>query len=244
MPNKLTTMEFIRKLKKLYGDKYDYSQVDYKTMDKDVTIICKEHGEFIRKPARLLYDKLGCPKCGVKKRHKHTKESFLSTLPDDYKSNFDYSLMDFTGVHNKVRIKCNLHNTIFEQTPLNHQQGHKGCPKCIGNSKARVATIQKLNKASSDIVVNLYYIKDKITGYYKIGVTKNSLKERFGKQYNDIIELKIIQLPENEAYSIEEKILELFDEHRVTVDSFGNGKTEFFKCDILGWDTKVQSLCQ
>ena len=46
MPNKLTTLEFIKKSKEIHGDKYDYSLVDYKKTDEKIKIICKKHGVF------------------------------------------------------------------------------------------------------------------------------------------------------------------------------------------------------
>lgn len=45
--NKLTTEEFIEKAKKVHGDKYDYSLVEYKDSRVKVKIICPKHGVFI-----------------------------------------------------------------------------------------------------------------------------------------------------------------------------------------------------
>ena len=41
-----TTEEAIQEFKAVHGDTYDYSKVDYKNSRIEVTIICKEHGEF------------------------------------------------------------------------------------------------------------------------------------------------------------------------------------------------------
>ena len=41
-----TTDSFIERAKKLHGDKYDYSKVDYKGKDMNVCIICPKHGIF------------------------------------------------------------------------------------------------------------------------------------------------------------------------------------------------------
>ena len=60
---KLTTDEFIEKAKKIHGDEYDYSMVNYINYRQKVTIICKKHGEFVQSPENHLYGK-GCPKCG------------------------------------------------------------------------------------------------------------------------------------------------------------------------------------
>lgn len=40
---KLTTEEFIEKARKIHGDKYDYSKVEYINTEMKVCIICQEH---------------------------------------------------------------------------------------------------------------------------------------------------------------------------------------------------------
>ena len=60
---KLTKEMFITKAKKLHGDKYDYSNVNYINYDNYVKIICPNHGKFLQTPDSHLQGK-GCPKCG------------------------------------------------------------------------------------------------------------------------------------------------------------------------------------
>lgn len=50
MPKKVTTEEFIEKAKKIHGDRYDYSLVDYVRANIPVKIICKVHGVFEQNP--------------------------------------------------------------------------------------------------------------------------------------------------------------------------------------------------
>lgn len=59
-----TTEQFIEKAKKVHGNKYDYSLVDYKNSYKRVNIICPEHGVFSQLPYKHL-DNHGCPICGM-----------------------------------------------------------------------------------------------------------------------------------------------------------------------------------
>lgn len=40
MPKKITTEQFIEKARKIHGDKYDYSKVEYTKANKKVCIIC------------------------------------------------------------------------------------------------------------------------------------------------------------------------------------------------------------
>ena len=65
-----TTEEFIGELKDKYGDKYDYSKVEYVNATTKVCIICPEHGEFFATPNSLLSGH-ECPNCsGIRKQYK------------------------------------------------------------------------------------------------------------------------------------------------------------------------------
>ena len=60
----MTTNKFIAKAQARYGDKFDYSRVDYVNSYTPVTIFCPIHGAFQVKPHNFLHYKYGCPKCG------------------------------------------------------------------------------------------------------------------------------------------------------------------------------------
>ena len=59
---KLDLIEFIEKASKIHNNKYDYSKVEYNNNRREITIICKTHGEFIQKPFVHLSNH-GCPSC-------------------------------------------------------------------------------------------------------------------------------------------------------------------------------------
>lgn len=61
--NTPTTEEFVEKSKKIHGDDYDYSMVDYKNNRTKVILICKQHGQFEVTPNDNLNKKSGCPIC-------------------------------------------------------------------------------------------------------------------------------------------------------------------------------------
>lgn len=42
----MTTEQFIKEAKKIHGDKYDYSKVEYNGNKTKVCIVCPIHGEF------------------------------------------------------------------------------------------------------------------------------------------------------------------------------------------------------
>ena len=65
-----TTEEFIKESIAVWGDKYDYSLVNYENVSSKIKIICKIHGIF-EQVAKNHKDGQGCPRCvGHKNRSK------------------------------------------------------------------------------------------------------------------------------------------------------------------------------
>ena len=77
------TDEFIEKAKKIHGDKYDYSKVEYTRNSIPVEIICNKHGSFIQTPASHLSG-CGCPKCAF---HLSKGEDDIYKLVKQYDDN-------------------------------------------------------------------------------------------------------------------------------------------------------------
>jgi very-short-patch-repair endonuclease len=123
---KSNTTEFIKKSKKIHGDVYDYSKVNYEYSDKLITIICKEHGDFLQQPGVHLKG-AGCQKC---KRVKQTKTSkyFVEKALQIHGDIYDYSKVQYSRAVDPVTIVCKKHGE-FTQTPHNHIKG-TGCPTC------------------------------------------------------------------------------------------------------------------
>jgi hypothetical protein len=120
--------DFIKKSKLVHGDIYDYSLVEYNGCKSKVKIICKEHGVFEQKPTYHLLR--GCKRCLYDKRMIST-DTFIKKSKIIHNNIFDYSLVEYNGCKNKVKIICKEHG-IFEQTPDNHLR-KRGCPTCCGN---------------------------------------------------------------------------------------------------------------
>ena len=122
---KSNTKEFIGKAKKIYGDKYDYSKVDYKGNKVKVIITCKKHGDWQVTPNAFLRGS-ECPKCyGTPK---YTTEEFIKKAKTIHGDKYDYSKVNYSGNKNKVCIICPEHGE-FWQTGGNHLRG-AGCPIC------------------------------------------------------------------------------------------------------------------
>ena len=127
---KLTTEEFIERARKVHGDKYDYSKVEYVNTETKVCIICPIHGEFWQSPHSHL-NGIGCKYCAYSKNSeimKYTLEEFLKRARKIHGDKYDYSKTIYENCDKKTTIICKIHGE-FLITPNNHLHGH-GCPKC------------------------------------------------------------------------------------------------------------------
>jgi hypothetical protein len=125
-----TTESFIQAAREKYGDRYDYSKVDYKNNKTKVCIICKEHGEFWQRPNDHLSG-YGCPRCsghGSLEHGRRTTEEFVEDARKVHGDKYDYSKVEYNGVFENVLIICREHGE-FWQRPNNHLNGSL-CPKC------------------------------------------------------------------------------------------------------------------
>ena len=124
--------EFIENARKIHGDKYDYSNVNYVNCKTKVSIICPEHGEFLMTPNSHLSGQ-GCPKCGRLQANKKlvgSKERFVERAKKIHGDKYDYSKVNYKNFTTKVCIICPKHGE-FWQKPGNHIENAASCPKCI-----------------------------------------------------------------------------------------------------------------
>lgn len=131
---RLTTEEFIRRARKVHGDKYDYSASEYKSTDEDVIVIChekdefgEEHGRFKVTPhAHIGSMHSGCPKCSGKFR-KDT-DYFIRQAKRIHGDKYIYAKTQYVKALEDVIITCPIHGD-FQLTPNEHLNG-RGCPLC------------------------------------------------------------------------------------------------------------------
>lgn len=106
--NSLTLYDFIKCAKKVHGDKYDYSNVNYEKAKKKVKIICPIHGDFYQKPIEHL-NGIGCPYCNESKLEKMVNLNFPFL---EREKTFDWLIykkhlyLDFYDDKNKIAIEC------------------------------------------------------------------------------------------------------------------------------------------
>lgn len=122
---------FIERAGAVHGDRYDYSDAEYRGTHEKLTIGCRTHGLFEQRAFGHLGGQ-GCPSCAADRRPgftSSTQEDFLARARqihgDDH---FDYSQVEYVAAIVKVTIICAAHGP-FKQRPHKHLEG-SGCPKC------------------------------------------------------------------------------------------------------------------
>jgi hypothetical protein len=147
---RLTTEKFIIQAKAVHGDKYDYSLVEYTLKQNKIKIICPEHGVFEQRAGQHKNGS-DCPRCALGKRGKKrtkTTEQFIEEAKAVHGDKYDYSLVEYTGCFNKVKIICSKHGE-FEQAPNDHKKG-SNCPLCARRSITQQEFIAKAQSVHGD----------------------------------------------------------------------------------------------
>lgn len=128
--DKLTQKEFLKRIKRIHENKYDYSKIVYNGMNNKITLICPKHGEFKRKGTEILHAHKGCPKCGMEslRKIKIPWDEVLRRSRGIHGNKYTYESSTYKGVQEKMKIICPKHGEFF-QKPACHYVG-QGCPKC------------------------------------------------------------------------------------------------------------------
>jgi len=140
--SRYTLEDFIKKMRKVYGDKYDFSQAKYVDSQEEITLIChekdvlgEEHGEFWQTPNSHLRGN-GCPKCKESKGERAIRD-ILENKGIDYEQEktFDWlkydgsmfldfylpdysSAIEFQGVHHYIPVDFSGRGVEFAKSNL------------------------------------------------------------------------------------------------------------------------------
>jgi hypothetical protein len=133
---------YLNRVRDKFGDKLDLSLVEYTKMRNNVTVICKEHGEFKIKAYQLLNSVHGCKDCAYKARSirltytaEHIKEKITSKFP---KLLFE----DIISYTDKIKFTCPRHGD-FISSPKGVVDSMYGCSKCANKEGSKKITLSK-----------------------------------------------------------------------------------------------------
>lgn len=217
---------FINKATEVHSGKYTYSKVDYSTNKSLTVITCKKHGDFEQSPDNHLAGH-GCKKCQyetVKRKNSKTSKTFIEEATLVHGNKYDYSLVEYKNSDTKVKIILPS-GEVAEQLPSHHLQGFRPSTEPRGLDYSRAGILYYLKVTTSDLVL------------YKIGITTETVQERF-----NVNDLKCIELLYQKSYKtvkqafiVEQKILKQYKDFQYKGNPIlrSNGNTELFTLDIF-----------
>ena len=156
-----TTEIFISKSIRRHGNFYDYSKVEYIKDNIPVLIGCPKHGWFYQTPESHRQN--GCYHCGRERTinsQKITKEKFIHDCNILFNNKYDYSLVKFGNLNDKIQIICPIHGK-FLQRAIAHRNGQE-CPKC--NLKSQGKLLLKLQKEFPEEIFTWEYKSEWLKG--------------------------------------------------------------------------------
>ena len=112
---KMTTETFIEKAKLKHNDDFCYSKVNYINSQTKIILKCKMGHEFFIRPDMHINRGDGCRICRNNKMYKKNF-NFKNELKILYPDLYDYSITEYTGVYNIVKIICKKHGIFQKKT--------------------------------------------------------------------------------------------------------------------------------
>lgn len=135
------TEVFIRKARKKYKKRYDYSNTEYRGKDEKVIITCPEHGDFKQTPTSHLRGHRGCRICAIER----TTRSVVVRFKKIWGNKYDYSRFQYLGAVSRALFICPMHGE-FRQTPYGHWKGLAGCEGCFEDQQREKAAARFLKR--------------------------------------------------------------------------------------------------
>jgi hypothetical protein len=217
--------EAVAKLRSVFGDQYDYSQVIYKGSKRKVTLICPTHDEF-SKPFEKLLAGSGCQKCAyaaaaparlkankarLEANRLDRQNAFIARAKAEHGDFYDYSLVQYQNARKPVTIICPKHDE-FPQAPHTHIKS--GCRKCADEELKGRYTEEYFRRYPKERNhrATLYYVKISAMNevFYKVGITVTRVENRFANLRGLGAEISVLETKLGaliEVFKAEQKIL-------------------------------------
>lgn len=245
----LNKTEYLKKqLKSIYGDKFDYSLVEYKNNVYDnIFLICTKHNTvFTKKIFAATSVSANCPVCikedELGRPRTITTQEFIERSNNIHNFKYDYSKVTYIKGYKKVKIICPFHGE-FEQLAGVHLMG-SGCNDCgcektgkINSNNPTGWTLTNWKKKAENSKYfdsyKCYIIKcwNNEEEFYKIGRTFSSITWRFRNKntmpYNyEVLEI-YINAPEI-IFKMENQLKKENKQHKYIPKIKFNGMHECF----------------
>lgn len=219
---------FIQQLNEKHPSKFKFDRLVYKN-DKTPIILycnsCKEYHEYI--PNYLLTNR-GCKWCR-EKREIRTFEDFYKKLTIKQRNEHIFHSETFRTSNTPMKVTHKKCGKTYKQRPNHILIRGCGCQYCAESGF----------KKNKDSILYYLEINHNNKKYYKIGITNNTIKNRYFKRDLEKITNQIsFPMLGQKAWDWEKALIQEYKEHlykgdEIILDS-AKGNAELFTKDILG----------
>lgn len=123
---------YLKEVEQIHGNRYDYSKIEYINNKTKICIVCRIHGDFLKRPDSFLKGS-GCPRCHYRDKSKHHRKSksiFVQDLINKFGNElYNYDYIDYINASTKVKILCKKHGWIYK-SPKTLLQNSSICHQC------------------------------------------------------------------------------------------------------------------
>lgn len=174
---KLYTVEsYIKAVRAVHGDKFDYSKTVYTRLKKHVTIICRKHGEFTRQACTMLIGKAGCPTCSLISKESKTMpaDEYIERATARFSGRFTYIDVPDTVRHNSlIQVICKEHGRFNQRAGAHlHILAH-GCPQCANNARSNSVRKYKATVPNVRSIAELKEVNQTLSGVTDVKPVKS-----------------------------------------------------------------------
>lgn len=138
-PRKLTEENFIKRIDDIYHGSLKYIK-GFKNVRSKVVMKCECGAEIIKSAEHFLLG-VQCPYCSTASNKPLTQNDFIQRAKEIHGDKYDYSLVEYNGLYNNVKIKCNICNRVFYQKPLYHIYYSSGCSCRSSKGEEKIAAL-------------------------------------------------------------------------------------------------------
>ena len=238
-------MNFIEKSKKIHGDRYDYSLVEYVNNSTKVKIICHIHGVFEQIPAKHTRGS-NCPSCVInmrkEKNNNYYSKHFIEISKNIHNNKYDYSLVEYLNNNTKVKIICPIHG-VFEQLPSNHSKG-ANCPSCVSDSRKK-----RMKKDNDYFLQKAVEIHGLVYDYSKVDYINNRNKvtilcSKHGSfEQEPRYHLTGSKCPKCVNEEKSKSMIKSFDDFEKLANEVHNNKFSYKKTDYISMRVDTNIIC-
>lgn len=176
------TISVVEKLRKVHGDAYDYSKVNFKATNIPVKLICKKHGEIKVRWHKHL-NGTPCSECRDEKSVKNL-DYILERFKKVHGDRYDYTkVKEQPNIKKKVIITCRKHGDFLQS--IGYHFAGQNCKKCAVSENSVVSAEETVfyewfkqldnDALQSDKELIYPFEVDILSHKYKLGIEYNGL---------------------------------------------------------------------